>query len=161
MKHQGTKVLETGCLRLRPFKIEDAKGMYNNWSSDPKVTQYLRLPISKNLRTTRRMIENWISRYSEDNWYHWAIVLKSEGDEPIGSITVADQNDRLEMVHMAYCIGRKWWDQGITTEALGILIEFFFKKVGVNRIESQHDVRNIGSGKVDGEMWLEIRRDKA
>ena len=52
------------------------------------------------------------------------------------------------MVHIGYCIGRKWWNNGITSEALKELIRFFFEEVCVNRIESRHDPRNPNSGKV-------------
>ena len=52
------------------------------------------------------------------------------------------------MVHIGYCIGRKWWHQDITSEALAALIRFFFTEVGVNRIESRYDPRNVNSGRV-------------
>jgi ribosomal-protein-alanine N-acetyltransferase len=54
----------------------------------------------------------------------------------------------LDIVHIGYCIGSKWWGQGITTEAFAGIIPFLFEEVGVNRIESQHDPNNPGSGKV-------------
>ena len=52
------------------------------------------------------------------------------------------------MVHIGYCIGRKWWHQGITSEALKAVMDFMFDVVGANRIESRHDPRNPNSGKV-------------
>jgi ribosomal-protein-alanine N-acetyltransferase len=68
--------------------------------------------------------------------------------EPIGSIAAAEQRDDTKMVHIGYCIGRKWWNKGITSEALKEIIRFFFEEVCVNRIESRHDPRNPNSGKV-------------
>ena len=44
MKHAGTKTIETGRLVLRPFRIEDAQPMYENWASDPEVTKFLKCP---------------------------------------------------------------------------------------------------------------------
>lgn len=44
MKHAGTKTIETGRLVLRPFRIEDAQPMYENWASDPEVTKFLMWP---------------------------------------------------------------------------------------------------------------------
>ena len=38
MIHKGTKVLETERLILRKFKIEDAQNMFQNWASNPNVT---------------------------------------------------------------------------------------------------------------------------
>jgi ribosomal-protein-alanine N-acetyltransferase len=57
-------------------------------------------------------------------------------------------DERIGMVHVGYCISKKWWHKGITTEALAKLIKYFFEEVQVNRIESRHDPRNPNSGKV-------------
>ena len=57
-------------------------------------------------------------------------------------------NEDVSMVHIGYCIGRNWWHKGITSEALKAVMDYFFEKVEVNRIESRHDPRNPNSGKV-------------
>ncbi|MDO5755607.1 MAG: GNAT family N-acetyltransferase [Tissierellia bacterium] len=147
MKHVGTKVLETSRLLLRPFEISDAPILYKNWGGDGQVTKYLRWPTHKNEEDSREIVELWMDRYRDPSFYQWAIVLKDLG-ENIGAISVVDHDDRVEMVHIGYCIGSRWWGQGITTEALGRVIQFFFEEVGIRRIESQHDPENIGSGKV-------------
>ena len=33
--------LETECLLLRPFQLEDAYDMFYGWANDPEVTKYL------------------------------------------------------------------------------------------------------------------------
>lgn len=148
MKHAGTKNLETDRLLLRRFTLEDADAMYNNWASDSEVTKFLMWPCHKSVETSYTVLTDWTSQYSKDDYYQWAITLKENGDEPIGSIAVVHKDDATEMVHIGYCIGKRWWRQGITSEALAALIKFFFEEVGVNRIESRHDPRNPNSGKV-------------
>jgi len=61
---------------------------------------------------------------------------------------LSQKNDELDLVHIGYCIGEKWWHQGIVSEAFSAIIPFLFEKVGANRIESQHDPNNPHSGKV-------------
>ena len=148
MKHLGTKKLETDRLMLRQFTIEDATAMYNNWASDPDVTKYLMWQHHANVEVSEGVLSDWIGHYCEADCYQWAIILKENGDEPIGSISVVSKNDHINMVHIGYCIGKKWWNQGITSEALYALLKFFFGEVGVNRVESRHDPRNPNSGKV-------------
>ncbi len=92
--------------------------------------------------------------YGNSNFYHWAIVPGDGKDEPIGTISVVDMNEKLDIVHIGYCIGSRWWGQGIATEALSAIIPFLFDEVGVNRIESQHDPENPGSGKVMAKCGL-------
>ena len=78
----------------------------------------------------KERIEKKKKNYVNDNFYDWAIVLK-EIDEPIGSISVVDLKENINAVHIGYCIGKKWWHQGITSEALSALVDFFFDKYEV------------------------------
>jgi [ribosomal protein S5]-alanine N-acetyltransferase len=52
------------------------------------------------------------------------------------------------MVEIGYCIGKQWWNKGITSEALNVIIKYFFEEIRVNRIEAWHDIKNPNSGKV-------------
>ena len=147
MKHQGTKTLESERLILRRFAIDDAQAMYENWANDDEVTKFLTWPTPSDVSVSKSVINSWLELYQKPEHYSWAIVLK-EIDEPIGSIAAVEQRDDTKMVHIGYCIGRKWWNKGYTSEALNKLIHFFFEEVGVNRIESRYDLRNPNSGKV-------------
>lgn len=147
MKNLGTITIETERLILRKFKLSDAENMYKNWASDEEVNKFLTWPAHKNVEVSRSVIDTWIEEYTSDKNYQWCIELKNIG-EAIGSIAVVNYKEDIEAVEIGYCIGRKYWNQGITSEALTALIEFFFKKVGVNRIEAKHDLLNPNSGKV-------------
>lgn len=148
MNHQGTQILETDRLILRPFCPDDAPAMFRNWAGDPEVTRFLRWSAHESPDASREILTQWISQYEDPAFYQWAIVLKSSGDEPIGSISVVEQDERIDMAHVGYCIGRPWWHQGITSEALARILRFLFEQVGANRVESQHDPNNPNSGKV-------------
>lgn len=148
MKHCGTQRLETERLILRSFALEDAQAMYRNWASDSEVTKYLTWPAHANPEVTRTVLESWLPSYQKENYYQWAIVLKENGSEPIGSISAVEINDDLSIAHIGYCLGRNWWHQGIMSEALAAVIAFFFDRVEANRIESRHDPRNPHSGMV-------------
>jgi len=147
MNHKGTVTLETGRLILRRFTMDDADAMFQNWANDDEVTKYLTWPTHTDVSVSRTVLGSWMELYQKPEHYSWAIVLK-EINEPIGSIAAVLQRDDINMVHIGYCIGRKWWRKGYTSEALKELIRFFFEEVGVNRIESRHDPRNLNSGKV-------------
>ncbi len=148
MNHLGTVQLETERLLLRRFIENDIEAAFNNWTSDEKVTEFLRWPTHRSIEVTKRVLHEWIKSYEDKEFYQWAIVLKTQGDEPIGTISVVDQNERLDLVHIGYCIGSKWWNHGITSEAFMGIIPFLFDEVKVRRIESQHDPNNPNSGKV-------------
>lgn len=148
MKHKGTIKLESKNLILRKFVLEDAESMYNNWASDEEVTKYLSWPAHSSVEVSKDIINSWIEEYKNDNYYHWAITLKENGDEPIGGISIVEIKEKVGSVQFGYCIGQNWWNKGVTSEALNTLIEFFIKEVGANRIEARHDPNNPNSGKV-------------
>gem|GEM_PF-98344 len=147
MNHKGTITLETKLLILRRLTINDAPSMLRNWASDDEVTKYLTWPTHTDVSVSEDIINSWLPLYDKPEYYHWTIILKELG-EPIGTIGAVEQREDIKMMHIGYCIGRKWWNKGITSEALRELIRFFFEDVGVNRIESRHDPRNPNSGKV-------------
>ncbi len=148
MQHKGTVLLETKRLMLRRFTPSDSEAAFQNWTGDDRVTEFLRWPTHKNIETTERIVKLWVDGYAHDDFYQWAIVPKDGGDRPIGTIGVVDKNESLNILHIGYCIGSRWWHQGITSEAFSAIIPFFFEQVGANRIESQHDPHNPNSGKV-------------
>ncbi len=148
MNHCGTRRPETGRLILRRYATEDAAAMYKNRASDKEVTKFLMWPPHSSREVSQNVTDSWIKEYSDKEFYHWAIVLKENGEEPIGDISVVDMNEKISEAHIGYCIGKPWWHKGIASEALKAVMDFLFDEVGVNRIESRHDPRNPNSGKV-------------
>ncbi len=148
MEHKGTVSLTTNRLLLRRFNMNDTEAMYDNWASDPEVTRYLMWQPHSSRDETKRILGLWLNHYGENTFYQWAICFQSKPEEPIGSISIVRQDELAASVHIGYCIGRKWWHQGITTEALAAVIRFSFEELRANRVESRHDPRNPNSGKV-------------
>jgi ribosomal-protein-alanine N-acetyltransferase len=146
--HKGTQTIETQRLILRCFKPEDAPAMYRNWASDPQVTKYLRWPAHSSEAVSAYVVQDWINNYRKPDFYQWAIILKENGSEPIGSIGGFDGNDQIGKIEIGYCMGRKWWGSGIMTEALGAAMWYLFDIVGYNRIQACHDADNPASGAV-------------
>ena len=147
LTHKGTQTIETSRLILRRAIREDAEPMFRNWASDPEVTKFLTWPTHNNIAVSEMVIGSWLQEYEKESYYQWMIVLK-ELDEPIGSISVVRQNDRVEEAEIGYCIGSQWWHKGIMTEALSAVIEYLFTEVGMNRVAARHDPNNPHSGGV-------------
>ena len=148
MKHIGTKAIETDRLILRPFMMEDAQPMFDNWASDPEVTKYLTWPAHSSVDVTSMILRDWVAGYEKPDHYNWAITLKEEGDAPVGNISAVQVEDDIDSVEIGYCMGRRCWGKGIMAEALKAVIEFFMAEVGTNRICAGHDTANPNSGKV-------------
>ena len=148
LSHQGTQILHTERLLLRPVTMEDAEAMFENWASDPEVTKYLTWPPHDSVEVTKAVISNWLESYQRKDFYLWVIVLKENGHMPIGSISVVEHVDDRRKAEIGYCMGKPWWHKGIMSEALKAVMDFLFDQVGMNRLEARHDPRNPHSGNV-------------
>lgn len=143
IRHQGTKVLRTERLTLRPFRAEDAPAVYR-WMSDPEVCRYECWLRHKSLADSRRYIEA-LDGYRSPLTYHWGI----ERDRRlIGSIGIVRVNDFHQKAQMGYCLVREEWGKGYAAEAARVVTAYMLEEVGLNRIEASHAVRNTASGRV-------------
>ena len=147
MKHCGTKSIITERLILRRFEEADAEHMFNNWANDPDVTRYMTWRPHGDISVTKTLLREWVNSYSQLDYYNWAIVLR-DINEPIGSIGCVSYDDSKHIITVGYCISKKYWHKGITSEALGAVIKYLFDNTDCNRIEATHDVCNPHSGGV-------------
>lgn len=147
MEHKGTKTLETERILLRPFREDDSEAMFRNWAGDPEVCRYLTWGPHESADVSRQICALWASQSDDPAFYQWAIVPKALG-EPVGSISVVRSNDDIAEAEVGYCIGRRWWGQGFTPEALRAVVRYLITEVGMNRVSAKHDVNNPNSGRV-------------
>lgn len=147
MKHCGTRIIETPRLLLRPFCSADAEAIYHNWASDPQVTRYLTWRFHESIRESERLLKEWLGNYRHKNYYQWAVVLRSLG-EPIGSIGCAEVDRRHQVFELGYCMGKKWWGNGLMTEAANAVVDYMFHDVKCRRIIARYARENGASRRV-------------
>ena len=137
--------LETDKLILRPFKLDDAQEMFDNWASDPEVTKFLSFLPHQNVDVTKAIIKEWVEEYKTNpQSFRYAITLKSNG-LLIGAIDVVGFHD--DIPEIGYCLSRKYWNKGYMTEACQALIKYIFA-LGYKKIVIAADENNIASNRV-------------
>ena len=151
LEHKGTVKIETSRLILRRFTPEDKEPIYQNCWSDREVWKWMNYApmdcIGDLAERSGLFTEKWFAAYERPDRYSWAIQLRETG-EVIGRFFGMHPDDRLEQVELAYELGRKWWNMGYMTEAASAVIDFFFSRVGMNRVWAYHADANPASGKV-------------
>lgn len=148
MRELGTVSLTSERLVLRRFVHEDAVSMYQNWANDDEVTRYLTWPSHENLAVSEQLLKLWVERYQLTTTYSWAICLKTDISQPIGSIALGKLDKGLESMEVGYALGQAWWRKGYTSEAFACIIQFAFKEIGINRLVGHHVLDNPNSGLV-------------
>ena len=151
MTHKGTVLLETERLILRRFFKNDLEQIYYNcWCEYDvwKWTNYAPMSCLSEVSSNAGMFtDNWINAYERAERYSWAIQLKSTG-AVIGRLFGMHPDNEIKQIELAYELGSKWWNQGLMTEAVQVVLPFFFEDVGFNRIFAYHADANPASGKV-------------
>lgn len=151
LRHKGTVMLETERLILRRFEKDDLEQIYHNCWSEPDVWKWSSYEpmdsIDDVLILNNIFTDFWFSKYEKLSHYDWAIELKSSS-EVVGRLRGVNVNERICQIELAYELGQNWWNQGIMTEAVQKIINFFIKDVGFNRIYANHAHKNMASGRV-------------
>ena len=134
--------IETKRLFLRPVTLDDAEAMFE-YASDRENTRYT-FPTNQSLEETKSNIAQF---YLANPLGRWGIELKSNG-QFIGTIDLHKIDPVLKKAAIGYIINKKYWNQGLTTEANRAVIELAFEKFGMNKLTALHDKDNPASGKV-------------
>lgn len=131
---------------LRPWQDSDAEALYK-YASEPIIGERAGWQPHQSVEESLDII-----RTVFHNDTMWAIVLK-ETNEAIGAMGYmpdcpfnlpARPNEPL----VGYWIGKPYWNKGICTEALQLMIEHVRKKTNYASLISSHYVDNPASGRV-------------
>lgn len=138
--------METEQIQLRPWREEDAEGLYL-LAIDPEVGPRAGWSPHRNIGESREVIRTIFA-----NDHTWAIVRKAS-DEPIGCICYylpSESNIGIgpHDAEVGYWVGRPWWNQGIATEALRLIIDYCFIEKGFHTLWADHFPDNPASGRV-------------
>lgn len=147
MQHFGTKTFETARLICRQFIPEDYKDMFKNWAADPDIQCEYGKPVYCTVSQVKDLLAQYIDSYRKPDFYRWAIVEKS-GGENIGQIAFCRVYSDCKTAEIEYCIGKSFWGNGYAGEALAGLIDFTFKNTDFLKLEAYHRSENIKSGRV-------------
>ncbi|MDD3999344.1 MAG: GNAT family N-acetyltransferase [Bacilli bacterium] len=147
MNLTGTIELETERFILRKASKNDAVAMYKNWASDDEVTKYLNWDTHQSLKDSVKILKMWESQYDNLAFFQWIIELKAESTA-IGTISLFSVHLKDGSCEIGYCLGRKYWNQGIMSEACHRILGFAFNTVGFTVVYSRHHINNPASGRV-------------
>ena len=139
-------MMETDRIILRPWRESDAEALFK-YASDPEVGPRAGWPPHKSVEDSLEII-----RTVFNNPTTWAIVLKETG-EPIGAMGYLPcEGNNLPSREgeplVGYWIGKPYWNKGICTEALAMMIANIRRTTDIKSLISSHFIDNPASGRV-------------
>lgn len=145
LKHQPDAIdnlLSFGSKRLllRPWHETDAEILYY-YANDEEVGPRAGWAPHQSVDESRDVINNVFH-----NATTWAIVFRETG-KVVGAIGYGPSCDcdlpaRPDEPTVGYWVGKEYWNQGICTEALALLIDRVVKHTGIKSLVSGHYVDN-------------------
>ncbi len=141
-----TPVLESNRIILRPLSLSDANHIFNSWTSDPEVAKYMIWDTHKSVEETTEWLKIEVNNIDNKKHYVWGFILKETG-ELFGSGGISF-NRKLGCYSLGYNIMKRYWGQGLTTEAGKTILDYGINILGENKFFCRHAVNNIGSKKV-------------
>lgn len=123
--------LETEQLILRELNLDDAEGVFQNFS-DEEVTKYLMEPFTS-LEQAQRIIQAFLDEYKQGTGATWAIMLR-KSSEYVGTCSLElKPGFRGEL---GFDLAKACWGQGYMAEALQAIIQFAFGELNLSKVEA-------------------------
>jgi [ribosomal protein S5]-alanine N-acetyltransferase len=149
-------VLETGRLRLRRFRREDADAVFAIIGDNVAMQYY---PRTFDRDDAMQWIERNMRRYSEHGHGLLAVMLK-ESDSVIGDCGVIHQIVRGEpQLEIGYHFRRDQWGHGYATEAARACMAVAFQEFGAVKVISLIRPENMPSRRVAERNGMKLERE--
>jgi len=137
-------VYETHALRLRLPQLEDASIIFNRYSQDSEVVRYLSWRAHTSVLQTRQFLKHCLSAHTQEASRAWVIEDKQD-HELFGMIDLRWEETSASF---GYVIAKRYWGQGITTQALCAVRDLALMQSQVYRFWGVCDVENSASARV-------------
>ena len=138
--------IETERLLLRPFAVSDAADVYE-YLHEPAVNCFASMRLAS-LEAAKAEME----KRSTETEYCFAIVLKETGEVIgcVGYLPASAANLPLaeDQAEVGYWVARPYWNQGICTEALRLVVDHCFREKGFTALWGDFFTDNPASGRV-------------
>ena len=139
-------ILQNSRLLLRRIVNEDAIQVFE-LRSNPESMKFIPRPLHQNVDDSLAMIKMMNDKIDENIDINWAVTLIGSNKliGIVGFYRVQPENYRSEI---GYIISPEFNGKGITTEVVGLLLEYGFNTLNLNSFEAIIDPENFASEKV-------------
>jgi RimJ/RimL family protein N-acetyltransferase len=135
---------ETARLVLRPIELADSGAIFAAYAQDAEVARYLSWRPYRDREALDRFVAGRVAIPPSESR---AYVMISRADGTLlGSLEL-----RCPAAHrfdFGYVLARRWWGQGLMTEALTEVVSWSLRQDGVFRVGALCDAENVASARV-------------
>jgi [ribosomal protein S5]-alanine N-acetyltransferase len=138
-------ILTTPRLRLRQFLEDDVEAMHACFTN-VEAMRYWNTPAHARRIETERAVRRFID-CTPSYYRFWAVADKAT-DECLGMVNYHDGNIRSKRAAIGYIVDPGRCRRGIATEAVGAMIKYCFRDLGLHRLQALIHPENTPSLKL-------------
>jgi ribosomal-protein-alanine N-acetyltransferase len=133
--------IESKAVVLRKIRVDDAPALYQYYNNK-NVYQYLDWNGPSSAEHAVEIIERWNKGFV-DGWIIRFAIADRETDKIIGTIFL--NNFEEKRAEIGYELSEAYWRKGMMSDAMKLVLELGFHKLGFVRIQAFVCDENIGS----------------
>ncbi len=130
MRVEGSRVV------LRNLRFSDARSLQEN-ANDPEVTKYIFISYPYPLDEAKDLIKE-VQGYLKEKpieVYFLGVELKETG-KIIGAVSFRSISYHHRNAELSYWLGKEHWGKGLMSEAVRLMLNFGFEKLGLEMVYS-------------------------
>jgi len=130
---------------LKILTIEAVDGKYAGWMNDEEITQFLE---SRGRSYSIEDLKNYVAKIKESKSDVLFGIFENDNSMHVGNIKIG----KIDSLHMHAEIGimigdKECWGKGYGTEAIGLVLEYAFNELCLNKLTAGMYSENVGAFK--------------
>lgn len=152
------KILETKRLVLRRLIMDDLDALFALYK-DPEIRRYFP-EGTLTYKETKEELEWFLNGHPKHPELGlWATIHKETG-QFIGRCGLLPWTiDQREKVEVAYLLDKKYWGQGLATEAAQAILQYGFEQLHLSRLICMMFPENLASANVARKMGMTLEKE--
>jgi len=134
--------LHTKRLLIRKIQMKDANELFKTYTSDTKVTSTTSWSTHTSVDETKKFLQHCLDKWKKSEEFNMCICLKKNPSKLIGMFKIKPTEDT---VSIGYVLARRYWNQGLATEAVEAFCDLLLSFSGLNKIQAFTDPENNAS----------------
>ena len=135
--------LQTERLLLRQLNMDDTDDLFE-LRTNPDAMKHIGRPIPKEVAEVEELIRNMNDLSAR---IQWAVALKNES-KVIGTIGYHIIDKNHHRAEIGYMLHPNYWNKGLMSEAIKVVVNFGFESIGLHSIEARIDPTNEPSSRI-------------
>jgi ribosomal-protein-alanine N-acetyltransferase len=134
----------TARLLAKPAEIPDTSALFDNYATDPEVAKYMTWAPHRDIGETYAFLQRCERVWTDQSAFPWTLWFSATGE----FVGVVEIRVHTHSVDLGYALARRWWRQGLMTEAVAFLIQWAMLQPTIYRVWATCDVENVASSRL-------------